>query len=39
MNGLSHPARVRGLKPVFFNSIITFEWSHPARVRGLKPVQ
>ena len=34
---MSHPLRVRGLKPYKFAIIDYFEKSHPLRVRGLKP--
>jgi len=34
---MSHPARVRGLKPIAGSKVSGANLSHPARVRGLKP--
>ena len=34
---LSHPSRVRGLKPEAEDKSFKQLWSHPSRVRGLKP--
>jgi len=36
---MSHPVRVRGLKPVGAESVIGRLASHPVRVRGLKLIQ
>jgi len=33
---MSHPSRVRGLKPSVSSSRGGVSWSHPSRVRGLK---
>ena len=35
---MSHPTRVRGLKPVVVALVAAPLWSHPTRVRGLKLV-
>jgi len=35
---MSHPVRVRGLKPLTLDAITLVDMSHPVRVRGLKPL-